>query len=298
MDQHSDTPANQIAQVGPTTRGQKRDLFEHVQRFLVQFGYLPRGSYQEGVLDDITALALARYQELHRLRETGRFDEPTRDQMTMPRCGLADLEDGVRFDARCSWDRTRLTFAFGQGTAQIPGNDEFQAVRNAFSTWQAVIPLTFQEVSLAGDPDIVVEWRPANDPDHSMVGQSIAHSDYPPGCDVITSVLPKPLHLDNDEVGWALGAVANRHDVQSAALHEIGHLLGLGHSEIPAAVMADGLPPNTTKRFLSADDINGARCLYWQKLDANPATKQIVTSGGNCTSGTSPARSSDTPAPR
>nr|GEW01385.1 metallopeptidase, catalytic domain-containing protein [Tanacetum cinerariifolium] len=51
------------------------------------------------------------------------------------------------------------------------------------------------------------------------------------------------LHFDADET-WSVGPgpVPNVTDFKSVALHEIGHLLGLGHSQYQDAVMWESLP--------------------------------------------------------
>ena len=47
----------------------------------------------------------------------------------------------------------------------------------------------------------------------------------------------------------------------NAALHELGHTLGLGHSDDPNAVMFSGLLEDE-EYSISQDDINGIRALY------------------------------------
>jgi Matrixin len=102
--------------------------------------------------------------------------------MTKSTCGLPDMFNGVAASTRCRWTQRGLTYAFNNGTNDIAGQDEFQAVRNAFSTWASIVPFTFTEVGVNNNPEIEIDWRNANDPDSSMVGSVHAHADYPPGC--------------------------------------------------------------------------------------------------------------------
>jgi Matrixin len=95
-----------------------------------------------------------------------------------------------------------------------------------------------------------------------MVGAVLAHADFPPGCSVVTSALPKPLHFDDTEATWCIGAVPDQFDVETVALHELGHILGLQHSSIGGSVMFATVSSNLTKRALTADDIAGIRALY------------------------------------
>ncbi|KAJ0673065.1 putative matrilysin [Helianthus annuus] len=67
-------------------------------------------------------------------------------------------------------------------------------------------------------------------------------------------------HYDADE-RWVVGAVPTAYDVETLALHEIGHLLGLGHSQFSNAIMWATFSPGVTKG-LNSDDIRGIRALY------------------------------------
>jgi hypothetical protein len=239
--------------------GERKRGVEDVQKYLRRFGYVTEGvELRSGEIDDKTSEALRAFQGFNGLPETGEFNSATKEVMKKTRCGLPDMRNGVAFTTTCKWNQQSLTYAFNNGTTDT-GGAEFQAVRNAFLTWSLVVPLTFREVGINVNHDIEIDWRNANDPDFNMVGNIAAHADFPPGCGFINNTLPRPVHFDDSENQWAIGSVPNTVDVESFALHEIGHILGLGHSTVAGAVMVNIVG---FLRVLQSDDVDGIRSLY------------------------------------
>lgn len=66
----------------------------------------------------------------------------------------------------------------------------------------------------------------------------------------------------NADMGWCNGRLPGCYDVRSVMLHEVGHTLGLGHSEQKSAVMYKYSYQNTLKRNLTQDDKNGLNDIY------------------------------------
>jgi hypothetical protein len=249
-----------------------------VQHFLKRFGYFDSGAGavesapETGHLDAATIRALVEFQMRYDVGTPGLLDAPTRDFMAAPRCGVPDLVGRplIRFATVCPWNRRNLSYQFGRPGAAMMTTDVSQgvainAIRRALATWVgAGVGLTFRVITggdIPIDADIRIEWRPAADTDLSMLGNVIAHSDYPPDCSVVTNDYPKPLHFDDGET-WVDGAVPGGFDIETIALHELGHLLGLDHSGDAGAVMRPSFPANFTLRTLQADDLAGIRALY------------------------------------
>ena len=265
-----------LASIPPVGLGESADGIETVKHFLARFGYLAEAppaadaaaadeSYRRSamVLDDTTSVALARYQRMHALPSTGLFDEQTKQVMSMSRCGFPDVNPAdPAASITCAWNRDSLTYAFGAGTNDVNGDDERQAVRRAFATWSAVVQISFREVGTGDSPDILISWGQANCGDANMVGGTLAHADYPPGCGFYGNALPRPVHFDDQEHAWCIGAVSGQYDVETVTLHEVGHILGLAHSSVGGAVMFPTIADNATNRVPAPDDVEGLRRLY------------------------------------
>lgn len=225
---------------------------------LNSLGYTPHGRKLDRLDDEAVRL----YQARNNLRVTGQLDPATLRQLGKRRCGFPDLDNGIDFTTRGTWDHTNITFAFEDGTNDVAGSAESDAVRRAFATWQSYCSLRFTEVAASASPDILIDWRDAHDPDHSMVGTVLAHADFPPGFGVINNTMPRPLHFDDSEETWCIGAVAGQFDVETIALHEIGHLIGLAHSTVAGSVMWPSVSDNFTQHTPQADDLAGLGTLY------------------------------------
>lgn len=84
-----------------------------------------------------------------------------------------------------------------------------------------------------------------------------------PGKILATGYAPRDGKLQFDQAeNWVNGKIRYGYDIESVALHEVGHVLGLAHSDVHSAVMYPYFTTNFVKNQLQPDDIDGLKDLY------------------------------------
>ncbi|CAM8950412.1 unnamed protein product [Rhodiola kirilowii] len=251
-----------------------------LKKYLQHFGYL---NYHTGLesyandddFDDHLEDALRTYQANFHLNTSGTLDDDTITSMLTTRCGVPDIVNctswmqsrkpkyrgdrshpGYNFlPGSPKWPptKTHLTFGFD---SSVPTSFR-QPIEDAFEKWALASSgrFLFSEAASYDEADLKIAFERGDHGDTYPFGGRgghFAHA-FPP--------TDGRMHF-NADVMWSIGAQHQHYDVGTAALHEIGHLLGLGHSSTFEAVMHPGYFPNMVKGHLTQDDIKGIRALY------------------------------------
>nr|TKS03910.1 hypothetical protein D5086_0000148330 [Populus alba] len=191
-----------------------------LKRYLEKFGYLNYGHQgkkghdhaNDDEFDDLLESAVKAYQQNHHLNVTGSLDNNTVHEMMQPRCGVPDVVNGTKH--------------YHTHNVQVPAAQNIRSIcAKAFQRWAQVTEFTFQEVTGSSPADIVIGFHRGDHNDGSAFDGPqgvLAHATSPARNAIF--------HFDAEE-NWSEDPGPNQMDLESVAVHEIGHLLGLDHND-------------------------------------------------------------------
>lgn len=256
-------------------KGEKNVTGLHkLKAYLERFGYpVSKDHLRDDDFDYSLECAIKAYQMNYRLKPTGTLDTTTALQMMVPRCGVPDnvnqttrVASGLRgrslalrsvshysfISGNPRWPASKTNLRFGF-LSNLP-NWARQPLFNAFGQWDAGSRFTFTYVTDLSQADLQIGFYSGDHGDG-------APFDGPQGV-VAHAFSPTRgrMHFDASET-WSVNPTPGAIHLETVAVHEIGHMLGLGHSQVREAAMFSGVSPGTSK-LLHADDKEGVRALY------------------------------------
>ncbi|XP_050673692.1 72 kDa type IV collagenase-like [Leptidea sinapis] len=226
-------------------------------KYLTNFGYLSRRSlsYSNGITyvdDNSLKNSLERFQRYTRISTTGMLDDSTKNMMKLNRCVDPDVSRrrSKRFVKIGNWRKKHITYKITQYSSNLSKREVDSLIFLAFSVWAEHGDFTFTNRP-NGRSDIEIRFENIEPQDESRI--TFGNAKNQRRASIITL---------NDAVSWSQDYRTGEPNLFQTAAHEIGHILGLGHTDVTGAMMYPIYDLGQKLFSLHDDDIQGIKDIY------------------------------------
>ncbi|KAK7252340.1 hypothetical protein RIF29_36207 [Crotalaria pallida] len=286
---------------------------KEVKQYFADFGYMndSSNSLAHDYLDDETKLAIKTYQDFFNLNVTYELEKMsnTFHQMSLPRCAVPDLnvtyELNSQTNTTVSWPQGIRWFPNGTRTKHLtygfPPQNEVppnvtKVFKDAFGRWSKALTelnlpqLNFSETDY-DTSDIKIgfyNFGKLGIEEVVIGGTIVGYENGSYGSPIVADILLDGTLLwvlpgSNFTWSWKYGEF----DLETVAMHQIGHILGLDHSTNEESVMYPSIKKfNETKVELTDDDKESIRRVYGissTRPTSNNVSNNVSGCGGRFT---------------
>lgn len=150
-----------------------------------------------------------------------------------------------------------LTYYIGPTPSYLDRAEAEAAIETALAQWAAVASITFTRTTLPNQPRSIDFTFGAIDGSGGILAQAYFPSD------INAEPVAGDIQFDSSET-WEVGNAngSSAFDLVLVAVHEIGHALGLDHSQLTGSVMAPTASPDQAFVQLHVSDASAILQLY------------------------------------
>lgn len=218
-------------------------------KYLIAYGYLPERATSSVAKNGKKLVEAAKtFQRVAGVDQSGELDRRTLKAMEMPRCGVPDFvrRDGpAKWPAR-DWAANPIKYGFERFLPGITNAVQRELFAKAVEDWNVAVGLPLaREARKSERVDVVVSTGAGKRDNFDGPGRTLAWA----------YVAGDLMRFDEAE-DWERDV-----SYQGVACHEWGHILGLDHSTIDAALMA----PFANRKIISPkspDDVEEGKKRY------------------------------------
>ncbi len=216
--------------------------------------YLQHYGYTFNSTDDIMS-SVCRFQSMAGLLVDGIVGPKTLGIMQHPRCGCKDTLEARNSPRK--WADRNISYYIEKRDSDITADEWDDAITKAFTQWSDVANLKFTRTNTSRKANCIMSIGSGRSQDFDGPGGTLAWAQLPPNSRYNGQLLCR---FDAGET-WITNASLRGVLLLNVACHEIGHLLGLGHSQVNSALMAPFYNPSITKPQ-NSDDVTRISKLY------------------------------------